>query len=295
MSFLPDSYASPTDLPFNQASLDRYLKFSAESNDPGGPGFWLMLQAGQLIICKEAGQIGLPAGEQPPLPPAGDFTPLYIGDWQGQPCRLLPVSRDIQLPAELQAESLLARDPQLPLELLSLGGLGNMILHWEKVSRHCGNCGAIMERLPGEWGKKCPGCQALHFPRIHPCIIVLIKKGDELLLVRKPEWADNRFGLVAGFVDFGENLEETVAREVREETGLEVENIRYVGSQCWPFPSQLMTGFVADYAGGEIDLQEDELEEAGWYRKDRLPTLPPRRSIARYLIDAAVESESSLS
>lgn len=286
MSFLPDSYSSPIDLPFNQASLEQHLTFSTPDQDPGGPGVWLMLQSGQTIIRTVGNQIELPAGEQPPLPSIDSFTPLYLGNWQGQPCRLLPVSRDTQLPQELTAKSLLARDPQLPLELLSLGGLGNMILHWEKVSHHCGNCGEVMERLPGEWGKKCLGCNALHFPRVHPCIIVLIRKGEELLLVRKPEWLEKRFGLVAGFVDFGENLEETVVREVREEVGLEVENIRYVGSQSWPFPSQLMTGFVADYVSGEIVLEEKELAEAGWYHKDQLPTLPPRRSIARYLIDA---------
>ncbi|MCK4690626.1 MAG: NAD(+) diphosphatase, partial [Desulfuromonadales bacterium] len=113
--------------------------------------------------------------------------------------------------------------------------------------------------------------------------------GDEILLVRKPEWADGRFGLVAGFVEFGESLEEAMEREIREETGLQVNNLRYVGSQCWPFPSQLMTGFVADYLAGDIKLQEDELAEAAWYKLDQLPVLPPRRSIARYLIDRAGE------
>jgi len=292
MPFLPDSYSSPIGLPFNRASLEQHLTFSTPDQDPGGPGVWLMLQSGQMMIKNIEGQIELPVDEQPPLLSTDSITPLYLGEWQGQPCRLLSVPHDAQLSQELKAESLLARDPQLPLELLSLGGLGNMILHWEKVSHNCGNCSEPMERLPGEWGKRCTSCNALHFPRIHPCIIVLIRKGDELLLVRKPEWLEKRFGLVAGFVDFGENLEEAVVREVREEVGLEVKNIRYVGSQSWPFPSQLMTGFVADYVSGEIILEEKELAEAAWYHKDQLPTLPPRRSIARYLIDAAVESDN---
>lgn len=290
MSFLPDRYDSPINLPFNRATLEEHFEFGMPDNDPGGVGFWLMIQAGQLIFLREEETFELPGGEGPPLPSVDGFSPLYIGQWQGKPCRLLPVSKETVLPGKLQTESLFARDPQLPLDLLSLGGLGNMILHWEKVSRHCGNCSGRMKHLPGEWGKVCSACGATHFPRIHPCIIVLIRKGDELLLVRKPEWLEKRFGLVAGFVDFGENLEECVVREVREEVGIEVENIRYIGSQSWPFPSQLMTGFVADYVSGEIVLEEKELAEAGWYHKDRLPTLPPRRSIARYLIDAAVES-----
>lgn len=295
MSFLPDRYDSPIDLPFNQASLEEHFKFSAPVHDPGDAGVWLMVQSGQLIFCKKGEAFDLPPGKQPPLPTADGFTPLYIGTWHGQPCRLLPVSKETELLPGYESESLFARNPQLPLELLSLGGLGNMILHWETVSRYCGNCGSAMDRLPDEWGKQCSGCSATHFPRIHPCIIVLIRKGDELLLVRKSEWLENRFGLVAGFVDFGENLEETVVREVREEVGLEVKNIRYIGSQSWPFPSQLMTGFAADYAGGEIVLQEEELAEAGWYHKEQLPTLPPGRSIARYLIDEAVESKVSQS
>jgi NAD+ diphosphatase len=288
MHALPDRYDSPVDLPFNRTSLAEHFELRTPDRDPGGLGYWVMLQAGQLLVSAEGPQTSLPSSRVPPLPSLRNMAPLYLGQWQGLPCRLLQVSRETALADGLKAESLLAREPQLPLELLSLGGLANMVLHWEKVSCHCGNCGNPMERLSGEWGKQCNGCGASHFPRIHPCIIVLIRKGDELLLVRKPEWADHRYGLVAGFVDVGESLEETVVREVREEVGLEVQNIRYVGSQCWPFPSQLMTGFVADYAGGEIVLQEDELAEAGWFHRDHLPTLPPRRSIARYLIDDAV-------
>jgi NAD+ diphosphatase len=115
---------------------------------------------------------------------------------------------------------------------------------------------------------------------------VLVRRNDEFLLVRKAVWPEGRYGLVAGFVDFGESLEECVVREVREETGLEVTNIRYVGSQNWPFPSQLMAGFVADYAGGEVCVGEDELEDARWFCIGNLPaTLPGKRSIARWIID----------
>jgi NAD+ diphosphatase len=117
----------------------------------------------------------------------------------------------------------------------------------------------------------------------------MVRRDNELLLVRKPEWAAGRFGLVAGFVEFGENLEQTVVRELREETGIEVKNIRYHGSQSWPFPSQLMTGFSAEYQSGEVKLQADELAEGGWFAYDNLPQLPPRRSIARWLIDMAVK------
>lgn len=146
-----------------------------------------------------------------------------------------------------------------------------------------------MIRLQNEWGKECQACNNHHFPRIHPCVIGLIIKGDEILLARKAEWTDGRYSLVAGFVEFGECLEEAMARETAEETNIQIKNIRYIGSQSWPFPSQLMCGFVADYAGGEIELRDKELADAQWSKLDQLPTLPPKRSIARHLIDRAGE------
>lgn len=105
-------------------------------------------------------------------------------------------------------------------------------------------------------------------------------------MTRKQEWPPGRYSLVAGFLDFGESLEECAIREVREETGIEIENVRYVGSQNWPFPAQLMAGFVADYAGGEIKVDISELEDARWFAFDALPSLPPKRSIARHIIDS---------
>lgn len=280
---LPESYPSTVDLPFNRASYESHFKITAPDQDPGSDGVWLLLQGNQILTVELDGLPALAAGA-PPV--GGKNPPLYIGQWLGTPCRLLTVPPDQQIEGMI-AHSLLANDPQLPLPLLSLAGVGRMILHWEKVSKFCGNCGEPMRRLPNDWGKECPKCGSHHFPRIHPCVIGLVVRGDEILLVRKPEWPSGRFGLVAGFVEFGECLEEAMAREIAEETGIQVTNLRYVGSQCWPFPSQLMCGFVADYTAGEIKLQEDELEEARWCRLDQLPTLPPRRSIARYLIDQA--------
>ena len=158
-------------------------------------------------------------------------------------------------------------------------------MRWQKNSAYCANCGGSCDWNGDGWGRRCDSCQRHHFPHIHPCVIVLIRRGDELLLVRKANWVPGRYSLVAGFVDSGECLEDAVRREVREETGVEVDNIRYIGSQGWPFPSQIMAGFVADYVGGEVKIQLSELEDGGWFHVDHLPRLPSRRSIARYLID----------
>ncbi|MEA3543911.1 MAG: NAD(+) diphosphatase [Thermodesulfobacteriota bacterium] len=285
MKTLPVDYCpSVIDLPFNRASLLNNYRPATPDQDPGGEGVWLALQEMNLLTVEGE---KLPEGDSPFL--TTDSPPLYIGQWQDRPCRLLHIPSQIVLPSHLQKQSLRATEPQLSIELLSLAGVGQMILHWEHSSRHCGHCGGKMIRFDNEWGKRCQACNNNHFPRIHPCVIGLIIKKDEILLAHKAEWDDGRYSLVAGFVEFGECLEEAMIRETAEETNIQIKNIRYIGSQSWPFPSQLMCGFVAEYAGGEIELRDKELADAKWCKLNQLPTLPPKRSIARHLIDRAGE------
>jgi len=282
MFALPQSYLNCEQLPFNRAALETDFHLRPPTDELPDEGYWLMLQGTRVLVTDDSPV--LPRGACP-LSPDLCGPGVYIGQWRQRPCRLLAVPRDMPLPKGLRALNMLAAEPGMSLALLSLGGLGNAILHWEKSSRFCDNCAAPLQRIHGEWGKKCPHCAASHYPRIHPCAIVLVRREDELLLVRKPEWVAGRYGLVAGFVEFGENLEQTAAREVFEETGIRIGNICYQGSQSWPFPSQLMSGFCADYVSGDICLQKTELAEGGWFKRDQLPQLPPRRSIARWLID----------
>ncbi len=275
--------AATIELPFNRGHLDQDFSFSVPDQDPGGDGFWLLMQGMSVLASNGASGLTMPFG---PCPVPLATEPLYIGQWQGQPCRLLAVGADAQVPALVSCH-MRSPDQPLPLSLLSLAGIGRAVLHWEGESLFCGNCGAPMLRLPGEYGKKCSRCGTLHYPRIHPCVIGLVIKGDEVLLTHKAEWTDGRYGLVAGFVEFGECLEEAMSREVYEETNIRINNIRYVGSQSWPFPCQLMCGFVADYVSGDVNLNDHELADARWFKIDQLPTIPPKRSIARFLIDCA--------
>lgn len=277
---LPARYASPLHLPFNRACLDGRFLLAPPDADPGGRGVWLVVRGGELLVAGPMERPVLPEGEP------GWQVESYLGSWDGQPCRLARLEKDVPLPDGLRSENLLAAEPALPIELLSLGGLARMVLHWERHSRCCPACGAVMERLPEEWGKRCTACATTFFPQVAPCAIVLVRRPGEVLLTRKPEWPPNRYSLVAGFLEFGECLEEAAAREVLEETGVSVCNVRYLGSQCWPFPSQLMAGFVADYTGGEVTVDTRELADARWFATDALPALPPKRSIARYILDA---------
>lgn len=279
MNALPARFASAMHLPFNHTCLSGRFQLLSPDADSSGSEVWLAVRGNDLLVAGTA--------EQPTLP-EGEFDwcdGILLGRWDGRPCRLARLSRDTPVPAGLRTENLMAAEPVLPIDLLSLGGMGKMVLHWDRHSRYCPACGTAMERLPGEWGKRCANCTTTLFPQIAPCAIVLVRRPGEVLLTRKPEWAPNRYSLVAGFVEFGECLEEAAAREVLEETGVRVCNVSYAGSQCWPFPSQLMCGFVAEYAGGETKVDTRELADARWFPLDALPDLPPRRSIARYLLD----------
>jgi NAD+ diphosphatase len=159
-------------------------------------------------------------------------------------------------------------------------------LLWDQTHRFCGRCGEPTVHAPSERAKLCPKCGLLSFPRLSPAVIMLIQRGDEFLLARNPNFPEAFYSVLAGFVEPGESLEEAVAREVREEVGLEVTDIRYFSSQPWPFPHSLMIGFTCTYAGGDIVPQPDEIVHAAWFsRNGELPRLPGKLSIARKLID----------
>ncbi|PCJ28421.1 MAG: NAD(+) diphosphatase [SAR86 cluster bacterium] len=156
----------------------------------------------------------------------------------------------------------------------TVAGRVSQLLDWYNTHRYCGTCGNRTIHHGAERAVVCEVCKIHYFPRINPCAIMLVVKGDQLLLARSSRFNSGFFSCLAGFVEIGETPEETVAREVMEEVGLEVENIRYIKSQSWPFPSQLMLGFVADYKSGEITPEPSEIAEAHWYDIDNLPNVP---------------------
>jgi NAD+ diphosphatase len=167
-----------------------------------------------------------------------------------------------------------------------LAGRAVQIVEWDRSHRFCGRCGTRTAVEAMEMARRCPACGLQQFPRLSPAVIVLVRRGDRVLLARSPHFAPGVYSTLAGFVEPGESLEQAVAREVLEEVGVTLENIRYFGSQPWPFPNSLMLGFTADYAGGDIRPQPGEIEDAGWFSAGDLPRLPSPMSIARKLIEA---------
>jgi NAD+ diphosphatase len=287
-------YPELINLPFNFSCISdsfTMLHPSPPGGEPAESGAWAIIQGNGVVVCNGEPP-SLPEGDLPAwLTPSG--RPLCIGTWQGRPLRAFSIRNDLPLIPPFGSEAFNAAGQRLDIRTLTLAGLARQILHWEQQSRHCSACGGTTEGISGTWGKRCSICNTEHFPHIHPCAIVLVTRGDELLLTRKAGWPPGRYSLVAGFLDFGESLEECAIREVREETGVTIRNIRYAGSQSWPFPSQLMAGFLADYAGGEVMHDPHELEDARWFRVDALPSLPPARSIARHIIDNHIRASGT--
>ncbi len=158
------------------------------------------------------------------------------------------------------------------------------LVEWLRGNRYCPRCGARLEMGVGATSLHCPKCDNTIFPRIDPCVIMLVSRGDEILLALHRQRNIQRYSCLAGFMEAGESAEQAVQREIMEETGIRVRNVRYFGSQSWPFPSQLMLGFTAEYESGEIRVQEEELREARWFLRSECPATPPPGSLAYRLI-----------
>ena len=175
----------------------------------------------------------------------------------------------------------------------TLAGRAVQLVEWDRTTRFCGRCGSGTDPTPGERSRRCGACGLLAFPRLAPAVIALIERDGEALLARGRAFPVPMYSCVAGFVEPGETLEETVRREVREEVGVVLGDVRYVQSQPWPFPHSLMLGFEAQWASGDIVVDGVEIVDAHWYPPDALPMIPPGMSIARSLIDRWLAREAA--
>jgi NAD+ diphosphatase len=239
------------------------------------------------------------AGDGVRLPARGALSALaaapwiYLGTLDGRPCFAAPLAAGATPPPGLRlwpARQLLDR---LDGQQLAAVGQALALVEWETMHRYCGRCAAETRLLDGERTRRCPRCGARFHPRIAPAVIVLVERGDQILLARNARFPPGWYSAVAGFTEPGESLEETARREVREEVGVEIDDLRYFASQPWPFGRSLMIGFLARYAGGAIHVDGLEIVDAAWFAADGLPALPPKVSIARRLIDAYLASRLS--
>jgi NAD+ diphosphatase len=210
-----------------------------------------------------------------------------IGTLAGHRCLAASVPPEAQAPEGMAFRSLRGLFfGGVEEEFFAMAGRAKQIAEWHETHRFCGRDGARTVPGPEELARECPRCGTTFYPRLNPAVIVLVEHGDRLLLARSPHFPPGMYSTLAGFVEPGESIEETIEREICEEVGVAVGNVRYFGSQPWPFPHSLMIGFTAEYAGGEIRIEPEEIEDARWFTVDDLPPeLPPKVSIARAMID----------
>lgn len=252
--------------------------------------YWFIFCKDELLLQQGEGGCSIPFSESAPITLQPWHTQIELPTMNGKLCVALRVDAPITYLSDMKMMGLRVSFDVLTEEEYRMAGKAAELLYWDSTTKYCGVCGGPM-KFHTTISKRCVNCGKEVWPQLSTAIIVLVKRGDEALMVHAHNFRGKHYGLVAGFVETGETLEECVAREVWEETHIRVCNIRYYGSQPWPYPCGLMVGFVADYADGTLKLQHEELGAGGWFSRSNLPEIPGKVSLARRLIDAWLEGE----
>lgn len=247
------------------------------------PAYWFVFYGNRVLLQEENGQFSAPLVTDSAEIGLQFIRRHYIGSWNDVPCFSAETITK-QTPDGYQLFPLRAIYDRVPEDLFFIAGRAFQIVEWDRTHQFCGRCGAPMAYGVGEHLKLCPECDNRCYPRISPAVIVAVTKGDKLLLAHNRRHPKGWYTVLAGFVEAGETFEETISREIREEVGIEVKNIRYFGSQPWAFPNSLMIGFTCEWASGDFVFDDDDIEIADWYSADNLPPHPNPPSIAAHLI-----------
>jgi NAD+ diphosphatase len=214
----------------------------------------------------------------------------YLGSINDENCFCGELNKDDIIPKSLYFSNLKALTHKLSEDMFWIGGRAIQIVNFYIDHKYCGKCGTLTLLEENERALICPKCNLVNYPRISPAIIVAVVKEGKLLLAHNNGFPKNLYSVVSGFVDVGETFEDCVVREVREETGITVKNIKYFGNQPWPFPSSLMIGFTAEYECGEIEVDGKEIGHANWYAANEMPLTPDSISIAKKLINWFIDN-----
>jgi NAD+ diphosphatase len=260
--------------------VSEHVAFTPGITSAASEGRLYVITGQALCVTYEAGR-GEPRVPVGPVPRAA----LYLGELSGVPCFARLLGEGEAAPEGTDPIALRQLFGALPDDDFGVAGRALGITAWDRDHRFCGRCGAATERSRTERVRTCSRCGHGAYPRLSPAIIALIERDGRALLARNARFPVPFFSTLAGFVEVGESLEAAVAREIHEEAGIAITDIRYFGSQPWPFTGSLMIGFTARWAGGEIVAEPSEIADADWFLPDELPRIPPKLSIARELID----------
>jgi NAD+ diphosphatase len=273
-------------MPFS--APETYLGAVKDAGEPGANSLCFAFQQALLLVAGGTEGTSLPAHGDLARLGAQPLRRLYLGTLGERACYAFEYPAETQAPEDMAWLGLRALFGKLDDSLFALAGRALQFVDWDRTHQFCGRCGTPTQHREHERARECPACNLVAYPRIAPAVMCLVRRGRQILLARSPHFLPGMYSALAGFVEPGESLEQCLAREVLEETGIQIANPRYFASQPWPFPHSLMIAFVADYAGGEITPAPDEIEDAQWFSLDALPRLPNRISIARRLIDGVI-------
>jgi len=258
--------------------------------NPPERSLWFVFRGAELLVAAAPGATTLPHCNHPNTLGMMPQRIQYLGVLGGQHCFSAELAVDAVAPQGWIWQGLRALFGALDEAQFALAGRALQIVDWDRTHQYCGSCGRATAARTSERSRECPGCGLVVYPRLAPAVMGLVRREKEILLARAPRFPKDMYSALAGFVEPGETLEQCLEREVYEEVGIKVRNVRYFASQPWPFPHSLMIAFFADYHSGEIRVDGTEIEDARWFdarNLENLPRLPARISIARRLIDAA--------
>jgi len=265
---------------------ERFIPAAKDAEISSSKAFWFLFKKNELLVfASSVNRLEVPYIKDPSDIAISIVARQCIGHYDGKPCYTAEVPDSTQKNDDFIWSGLRSLYGKLDDDLFAISGRAYQIADWYRNHQFCGRCGERNKLQDGERCLICPSCSLPHYPKIAPAIMVMIKKGQEFLLARSHHFIPGMYSALAGFAEPGETLEQTVHREVHEEVGIRVKNIRYFASQPWPFPHSLMIAFHADYASGEINIDPNEIEDAGWFSATKLPErLPGPISISRKLI-----------
>lgn len=264
-----------------------YLNFLPGVNpqkEKSGKDLWFVYNTNRILLHKSNESARIPRHNMLDFMEFGEE--YYLGNYQGHECYAAEIEdRVINTAEEFEFMDIRTAGRLVGEEMFMVMGRGNQIVNWDKNNRFCGKCGRKLHKIHDQRAKICPDCRSTYYPQLSPAIIVSVIKGDEILLAHNAQFREGLYSVLSGFVEAGETFEECVKREVMEEVGIKVKNIKYFGNQPWPFPNSVMIGFTAEYESGEIKADGVEISDAGWFKKGNLPLIPDNLTIARKLID----------